>query len=116
METMKNIKKPAYALELGTGFFAAGYECPRCGYDTYEFDIGTGCYECWKCGYRSKSQYPSDDDRSDDYHVETVIFRCDKCFKVRKVTAPENKIKKPAPGKCPQGGPHVWISIMPGSC
>ncbi len=39
MNAMKNIKKPAYAVELGQGIFAAGpfnhlYECSTCHYQT----------------------------------------------------------------------------------
>ena len=39
MNAMKNIKKPAYAVEMGQGSFAAGpfnhlYECPKCHYQT----------------------------------------------------------------------------------
>lgn len=58
MKSMKNIK-PAYAMKLGSGVFAADDgECPKCGRDgVYYFDAGMGCYRCSACGYESKGYY-----------------------------------------------------------
>ena len=43
----KNIKKPAYAVELGTGMFAgANWQCTKCGYVAHGFTtrpILNGC-------------------------------------------------------------------------
>ena len=47
MNAMKNIKKPAYAVELGQGIFAGvDYQCMKCG----------AVSRCWSVGSKPNPQ------------------------------------------------------------